>query len=272
MDDGNRCYIINNQILGYYIGGWAGHYPFNAYYQLSRLFDNLITRKSFPKQLHKFFTSTSDLPSAFQHSPLIGDINDYFHHVVRLETKIDEQLFAPVILYNIYYKNHQLRQEYDPINLTSQEAFLIFSNILANDRCYFYDQRIPIEDIDVKSTYHSHHYASYGESYDRLARYSHNYMLYLKDALLSKTLTPYEIAFHSGNRILCNLSYLQPIESFTRQILTELEKPENLSMNRKIIYYCFLNELSCQYNPSLELELNHQYFTGKLEQLIDKKF
>jgi len=272
MDNQNQCYKINNQIVGYRMGGWAGHYPFNAFYQLNRLFDKQITRKVFPQQLHDYFTSTSDLPPDFKNGFLIGDLNDSFHHIVRLEIEINEQLYAPVILYNIYYRNHNHRREFDPINLTSKEAFLIFSNILTNDRCYFYDSKIPFEDNDLKSTFHPHHYKSYGEHYNRLAHFGHNYLLYLRDELLSKSLTPYEVAFHGGIRLLCFLSHLKPVKNFACKIIGEIEEPDNLARNRKIVYYCFLNALSFYSSLGSELELDELTLNEKLEQLINKKF
>ncbi|NPD90368.1 MAG: hypothetical protein HGN29_16770 [Asgard group archaeon] len=272
MDNQNQCYIINNQIVGYRMGGWAGHYPFNAFYQLHRLFDKPITRKVFPKQLLRFFTESSDLPPDFHNSFLIGDLNDYFHHVVSLETEINEQLFAPVILYNIYYKNHQKRLEFEPINLTAKEAFLIFSNILTNDRLYFYDSKISFEDTNITSTFHPYHYKSYGEHYHRLAHFGHNYLLYLRDELLSKSLTPYEVAFHGGIRLLCFLNHLKPVRDFACKIIAEIEEPDNLSRNRKIVYYCFLNALSFYSSLGSELELDEFTLNEKLEQLINKKF
>ncbi len=217
----------------------AGHYSFNAFYQLHRLFDSPITRKEIPKQLLKFFTSSTELPSNFKNSFLIGDVDDYYHHVINLQIKIAKEFYAPVILYNIYYQNHDLRQDIELINLTSREAFLIFANILANDRSYYYFSDTPFEDTDVNSVFHKYHFLSYGDDYSRLVHFGHNYLLYLKNALLSSSLSPYEIAFHRGIRLLCFLSHLKPVQDFAYLILEEINNHNVLTLNQKIIYHCF---------------------------------
>jgi len=47
-------YIIDNVILGFEQTSFQGTYPFRAYNLLLQLYNNHLTRKSIPKQFHKF--------------------------------------------------------------------------------------------------------------------------------------------------------------------------------------------------------------------------
>jgi hypothetical protein len=247
VDDGSQCYVIDNQVIGVQIGGWYGQYPFNPYYQINRIFNAPVTQKFLPKTLQKYLSESYTLPyqPLFRH--LSGYCDDYVHHIVNLDLEISDDKTQPISLKIIHYQNHERNRFFGPINLTLKEAFLLFSNILANSRCTnygFYDTTSELSIETHPNAFHDVHFNYFKADYIRLVNYSHFYMHYLKNELLTGSLTPYEVAFYGGTTLLTHLASIKPVEDFVFQAIKDITKPTDISRNQSIIYYCFLLEIS----------------------------
>jgi len=75
----------------------------------------------------------------------------------------------------------------------------------------------------------------------------------------------FEIAFYSGIHILASFVDLKPVEDFTNEAINDLATSNDLSRNRKIIYYCFLFELSRNHH------LKEKYKLELIQLLIEFK-
>ncbi|NHK32577.1 MAG: hypothetical protein FK730_14585 [Asgard group archaeon] len=281
VDNENYCYVIDNYVVGNVAGGSANHYPFNAFYNLQRLFDSIKLRKVIPHRLHQYFTNVSNLPKGYAASQLVGHIHDHCVRCVFLDMDINESNSQPVELTNIVYKDRFREFPFKPINLTSYEAFLIFANILANDRLFFYEglfeQNIIssfeyLTDELKPKIIHKYHYETFGDAYIKLVDFNHEYLFYIKEELLSKRITPYELAFYGAIRTLCFLTHLKPVQDFTYQLLEEIKSPLKLPINYQIVSYCYLNALISYSHFGHELKLFKNEDLHNLRKITQKDF
>jgi len=67
-------------------------------------------------------------------------------------------------------------------------------------------------------------------------------LLYIKEQLLEKTISPYYIQHYSGSRLLSFLHYLEPVKDYYIDICKILlEESIQLSFNEKLLYPLFLH-------------------------------
>jgi hypothetical protein len=280
MDEMTLCYIINNEVIGCTSGGMREHYPYNPYYILHKLFDSQITRKAIPERFHQFFTKLSYLPEDFKKYQIIGSTSDVHHYTIILDLKTSKSSSTPVEIFDIQFHWHSIKTTpRDSIYLTAQEAFLLFSNILANDQCMNYISAIDsnklsnFEELDVKKhldLYQSYPLKKYGKAFTNLRYFALDYMHYLKEMLLEEKITPYEISFYSGTKALAFFAHLDPVKEYVQHVLDNIEDPSNLSRNQKILYYCFINSLPYYSNQFVEIYNKQSY--KKLYNLVFKDF
>jgi len=261
IGNGCMCYVIDNQVQLIQIGGWLGQYPFNAYYQLNKLFCSEKTANFLPKKLQYYLSCNFQLPAIELHKYLSGYIgDDSVNSIISLETEITDHPFRPVTLKNIQYQEgYNTVTKFGSHNLSFKEAFFLFANILTNSHTSLFGHSETTEELTFDNHpnwFHGYWFKQYGEDYIRLVNFNHFYYQYLKNELLSGKITPYEIAFYSGTTTLASFFELEPVEDFTKQAIKDLSDSCDLSRNRKIIYYCFLLEVSNNYLLKEKYNLN----------------
>ncbi len=273
-DDGCECYIIDNEVLLAQIGGGFNLYPFNAYYQLSKILCSEQAKGFLPDNLQSYLSSSYELPTIKLHKYLAGYCDDYIHHIVSLDSEIIDHPTQPVVLRNIHYQNHGFIRKFDSINLSFKEAFLLFGNILSNGRATHpghIDSNCELTSDSHPNKFHKSWLKDYGRDYHLIVNFSHFYYHYLKSELLSGTLTPYEIAFYGGTTSLASLSNIQPVKEFTERVINSYPNFNNLSRNQKIIYYCFLLELVEKYDTTEKYNIKGYQLLDEFEVFAFKK-
>ena len=273
IGDGCVCYVIDNQVQLIRIGGWFGQYPFNAYYQLNKLFCSEKAKNFLPKKLQTYLSCSFQLPTIELHKYLSGYIgDDRVSSIISLDTEISDHPTQPVTLKNIqYYEGITTATKFGSHDLSFKEAFLLFANILSNHQATLFGFSDSMEELTIDNHpnfFHSYWPRQYGDDYISLVNFIHFYCHYLKNELLSGNLTPFEIAFYSGIPTLASFTELKPVEDFTKQALNDLTDSNNLSRNRKIIYYCFLLELSQNYHLKEKYNLNRIQLLREFETYI----
>lgn len=259
------CYVICNEIVQREIGGWFGQYPYNAYFQLTRIFCSEKTRELLPKELQPNLKCSFALPSSELKRQLAGYCDDWIQHIVSLEVEVTDHPTRPVVLKDIYYQNHDMYSKFGPFNLSLREAFLLFANIMTN----IFVNLDGLNDTSLEQFLGKHQKSMdnirtyFGEDYIYMMKFSHCYYQYLKNELLSGRITPYEIAFYSGTSLLASMHDLKPVQEFIQKAYNDLTQAESISRTQKIIYYCLLLGL-CDYTS-----IKDQYHLEKME-LITK--
>jgi len=273
VSNGCLCYVIDNQVQLLEIGGWFGQYPLNAYYQLNKLFCSEKVKDFLPRKLQSYLSCTFELPDIGLHKYLSGYIgDDAIKSIISLDTEISDHPTRPVILRNIQYQEgYNTTPKFGSHNLSLKEAFFFFANILTNIQTFHFGPANTSEELTFDSNpnmFHGFGLRNYGEDYIRLINFSHFYYLYLKNELLSGALTPYEIAFYGGTTTLASFVELKPVEDFTKKAINDLAATNDLSRNRKIIYYCFLLELSCELSIKEKYNLDRITLFREFESFI----
>ncbi len=192
IDNENHCYVLNNQLIVNREGGWAGHFPFRAFDLLTHLYNNPNARNAIPKRFHHYFESGYKRPDFEILRYLIGEVDEYPSHIVELELAYSSKNPTEVQFTDIYYHNYNPKIYFEPFAVTTQEAFLLYSSILSNDRCYFYKEDIIANynsfadfPISKESPFlHTTHLELFGEQYMQIARFGIDYLFYLQECLL----------------------------------------------------------------------------------------
>ncbi|NHK31383.1 MAG: hypothetical protein FK730_08535 [Asgard group archaeon] len=228
-------------------------YPIRAFYFLNQLYDSSITKSIIPSQLRKYFLPLSTLPVFFQKVQLIGEWCEAYYMSLLANLSIIDDIMFPVTVTNLRYYHYNFNRDFPDVKLTAKEAFLIFSNLIVNERCRYYNYTLhnssydSFEEIDDVTTMplliHEYYLKEFGDAYFQVIQYAHDYLYYLKDLLYSKLFSPYELAFYGAIPALTLFSHLLPVQKFFAQIVEEIKNPYILSRNRQIIYYCFLKSL-----------------------------
>lgn len=274
MDNENHCYVVDDQILINRIGGWAGHYPFRAFDLLTQLYHNSNSKKAIPEKFHRYFKPSYTLTDRELVRYLIGDVDVAPGHIVDLE--LDLSSSEKITLTNVYYQNHFKVTRLPSFSISHREAFLIFANILSNERCYSYRQDIAqvhssFDDIEIKedsSFVHTGHLKLIGSDYMRIVTFGLDYLFYLKEQLLNGSITPYEIAFYGGIRTLCHLSHIPIVKEYATQLLPQIQDLLINSRNEKIVTFCFLNALKFYSPLGKELHLRDSFLLKRLEKEV----
>lgn len=247
-----RTYILNNQMIVSHKHGDLSCYPYKPFKFLILLYNNKHTRVCIPQQLQKYLEKESNFPLYYNSHPLIGYEKE---HEINLNMEIDESLAKPVLLFNLEYLNRVTIKKFKfTISLTGEEAFLIFANILANSLCDNFDHMLKsnwlrdFEQLDVKDEVMLRDLSMY--------EFTLEYLKFVKQNILEKKITPYEMQHYSGSRVLAFLGKLQPIKNYFKEIHKKLLCPEKLLTNEKILYCHFLHTYrNCRlYEGDVEIE------------------
>ncbi|MGC9781275.1 MAG: hypothetical protein HZR80_18685 [Candidatus Heimdallarchaeota archaeon] len=244
-------YIVDNKFLGSDRFGGFGHYPYRAFGLLLDLFNNEITKKVFPKNLQKILDTDFNIPKIFCDDFLVGEgFNSRYHYCISLDMTITDDSKKPVLFDNITYLHGYKGKPFDvSLKFSSEEAFILLSNILANDRSYIFSglsNMYPNLDLDHSQlaeeiiALDKWRVNKFGKSYLILNSYAFEYLKYLKTELSTNRLSPYALLHFSGATSLSFLRSLPPVDSFISEVLKSLQKRKSLLFNQKVLYYTLL--------------------------------
>ena len=280
MNDNIISYIIDNQLIGSQRGGSSLHNPFSAFRLVCKLYKNEITRKVIPKPLQEILAVDFELPKYGSQELLIGaKVDRMYKYGLSLDMRVIADSTSPIELFNIrYYHGNNLILLPHSLSLTASQAFHLFANILANDRCivfadYFYGADLLVSKIDpaIKTVLQREdsNIVLYGKAFKLLTQFSFTYLHYLSEELTKNTLHPSSILQLSGATTLAYLRQLPEIDKYLKSIVKSLQKPTNLSTNEQILYYTLLYSSIESYVPDDKIHHYFEDYTDNLKSYYD---
>ena len=283
IEDTVSTFIINNELIGCMYSGGRQRWPNKAFTILRQLYESPITRNQLPKRFCDYFLNTEDIHSEKPYHCLIGEDFtpigiDYL--CLTINVKVRENKDLPVLVSNFELGGDPLNHR---IELSSKEAFFIFSNILSNTRCISYDiildktgKEIFDGSIIEKYIVSQHQHSSSLIAVDCFDRFVLSYIDFLQEQLLSDLICPNEILRLSGARLLVLLSGLEPVSRFMKKTLKKIEHYNSLSINETAMYFTLLRSLHAikgKKFPSVEKFFREENITiAGLEEKIIKYF
>ena len=271
-----EIYVINNKLLGAKTGygGFDNGSPHRAFKLVMELYNNPFSKKAIPESLWMFLDEVEspeigNVSSLYEY--LLGWHDPHANTVyLNLDIKIRENKKQSVLLQNFTFRDMVLNVEF---SLSCFEAFILFTNICLSKRIEHLGMVFGSNKIDwnfekiarekglekwddyyevyVDEIVRNHpkkmedelrkRYSEDNKAGNCISHFSLNYLFYLREQLINKTITPMEILRLSGAAVLTYLAPdFQPIENFILQIIEEMKKPEKLSLNKKIMYTTLL--------------------------------
>ncbi len=241
-----RKHTNSNIIMTSYDFGHGHISPGVAFLFLKIIYQNEACRKAFPTELIKHFEKIKDqkLPSHYSSFMRCFEYGNK-KHSIHLSMKIAEEKSnpKPVTLYNFSYESELLDKT---IHLNPTEAFFILANICTNAFCRgilplakkSFEKLLFRQIIRKSNVLHQ----------EVVAAFIVDYLKYIRKEFKSGKITPSEILRYSGARLLQYLSQDQIVQNFIKQIIDELEEYQNLSRNKKIMYFTLMMLFSKQSN------------------------
>ncbi|MBK5113408.1 MAG: hypothetical protein KGD59_05655 [Candidatus Heimdallarchaeota archaeon] len=276
-------YIIDNQVLGTksYVG--VSTYPYRAYHLLLELAANEHVRKALPKELLSSLDLRTEVPAFFSKDYLIGEMsNNYGSRCLTLDITIDESVSQSIQLTNIQYL-HGTSKMILPAEprLTPIYAFLLFANILANNRSTLYRHLLKefhladFEQLKVQEDivdFERGRLQSIGPIYSDLNEFSFQYLKFLKRNLLNESISPKEILYTSGAKTLAFLGSLPVVTAYLEEIKQKL-RTQQLPYNQQVLYHTFRSSFIREFDENWKKHHEENaFFLSLFERDVAKEF
>jgi len=245
-------YVIGNELIGCQEEVLHDFYPERAFESLYQLYKNEQTRKQIPKRLWKYF-GEKVVHSKF---PCIaGQLGEGRNNCLMYQMKIEPSAKKPVRIEEIaivqnsaegYFVNKLPMK----VQLTTQEAFLVFANTCtaaAYDRLdyrYNFHKEGKFEQEKMSEVVEKNINESTNE-YDLkilpIYLFSLEYIQYIREQIKKKELTPEKILRVGGARALIAIANEIEVKEYIHFIAKEIqENYANLTKKQKIQYYTIL--------------------------------
>jgi len=252
-------YIIDNQIIGFDEYYTDHQHPGKAFNILHKLNTHEITKKIIPTHLQQILESSVG-KRRIPHYSLAGELDGGVEYCLFLTMRIDQEQEKPV-----HIDNFAIVHEYAPlehldvnplgiaITLTSEEAFILFSNLCVTSLMYYFSRQIPTNEYTYeiftkiiesqKAIVQEKKQPSiiYSQLKADIINYSLAYLQYLNQRINDSSITPQEILRLSGMKALSLLTFNPRIQSFYEVISEILKKNySQFTAIEKIMYYSLL--------------------------------
>ncbi|MHA1157029.1 MAG: hypothetical protein ACTSQK_13060, partial [Candidatus Heimdallarchaeota archaeon] len=306
-----EIYVLNNNLLGAITD--AGSFDWGSAARPFQLLYELNEKTTIGKELSvelRNFLENIDFQNIKARSQLFEYLlgwNDPYSKIpyLDLELKNHPKKEDTMVLYNIIYRNAKLDFE---IELTNFETFILLANIyiskflddfegliLSEGKNWSLERFQEIGMIDRWGELSSEENAIIKENSEgkkqsqafpwksKKEHFSLLYLKYIRELLITKKITPLEILRLSGAPVLVILApNFSLIYEFVKQILEELQKVEQLSFNRKIMYFTLLEMIDDKLNSKdfkdpvyllvKEFYDEHYSIIHSLSNLLEKRF
>jgi len=253
-------YIIDNQIIGFDEYYTDHQHPGKAFNILHKLNAQEVTRKIIPTHLQQILEKSVG-KRRIPHYSLAGELDGGVEYCLFLTMRIDQEQEKPV-----HIDNFAIVHEYAPlehldvnhlriaITLTSEEAFILFSNLCVTSLMFYFSRQIPTNEYTyeiftkiienqkvIVQEKKKQPTINYSQLNADIITYSHAYLQYLNERISNSSITPQEILRLSGMKALSLLTFNSRVQSFYEEISELLKKNyPQLTATAKIMYYSLL--------------------------------
>lgn len=244
-------YVIGNELIGCQEEALHEFYPERAFESLYQLYKIEQTRKQIPKRLWKYFEKVvhSKFPC------IAGQLGEGRNNCLIYQMKIEPSAKKPVRIEEIaivqnsdegYFVNKLPMK----VQLTAQEAFLVFANTCtaaAYDRLdYRYNfhkeekfEQEKLSEVVKKNVNESEN--EYDLKILPIYLFSLEYIQYIREQIKKKELAPEKIFRLGGARVLIAIANEIEVKEYIHFIAKEIqENYANLTKKQKIQYYTIL--------------------------------
>jgi len=267
MDDGNKVeiplvlqmfdpvavFVVNNENRGFELYVDVEQHPLKPYTVLFDLYINLGNHETLPELLYNHFKEYPQRGKTIYDEVHLECFAGDHHNLARYDcinfaTKIITKPRPAVLLHNFKYGRFSMGTIIDldiTVNLTIQEAFIIFSNMCVNTLWYWWwdglRKSLPrnFENREKLENYLKESKAILPEDIC-FQFYAFDYLKYLSDQLLSDKLLPLELLRLNGAPLLAIFYFLPQVKNFLSIIFAELDNFDEVSERKKILYLQFL--------------------------------
>ncbi|MHA1186746.1 MAG: hypothetical protein ACTSSK_07720 [Candidatus Heimdallarchaeota archaeon] len=261
LDNFSSVIIIDNNLIRFHRYGIGFVHQYGSSFKLVfQLYSNANTRKVFPKQLRTILEPNymKSIASNIPDDCLIGEFDQWYIHCLKVNLAFTDDSALPVLVNNFEFYHHMNKRKdlNVEVNLSADDAFLLFSNLCAINAVYsfnttlHYNQRVSYnKHLLLKELEESYQYSKNSNlKFASLFYYNRLYGLHYIEFLLNK-INQNEISLQkilrlNGASILAFLVDNPVISRFAKEILNELlENQEELTLNQKAIYLAFLRQI-----------------------------
>ncbi|NHK30367.1 MAG: hypothetical protein FK730_03385 [Asgard group archaeon] len=255
--------VIDNTVIGFRGYGFQEHYPSKAFQTLRQFYANPRTRKDIPEKFHKYLEFKEVYNNRYMDSGgyfwLVGNHDEgNCHQCLHIEVEITEKKEKqPALIKNfafVHMEPWNNKAELTPIEkevrLSSKEAFFLFANIcttalltefwysLIMKKSQSFMPEIIREGI---REYRQRDPTNVPELNQQIRNFAIDYLEYLLEELQQKKITPEEVLWASGMRLLIFLIEEPIIYQYIQKVKKELiENYQQLTFNQKLMYFCLI--------------------------------
>jgi len=280
LDEPLAFYMLNDTLIGYKIYGSNEHQPYQSFILLRELITAQPNSSFVPDSLRKYFTSL--LSTNFTYP-------DIWHYIIG--TKIYQgnnftlnfSLNLSALPHLVYFKDFSYMC--NPFDLTLQfspsEAFFLLANICANSKAsehwsFYYQQHLSFPSRTARQQLRNICINDLiGPSKVFVNLFVYDYMVYLRQQLLSGTLSPYDLLRNNGSLILAFFGDLPSVTAFLRSIMIELQENPLLTFNQQLLYFTALESAQGPTKigqEAIAFSREHPEIISRLEKLLYKEF
>jgi len=245
FDETIVTYVIGNRIVGCTDEiPFEEQNPFNSFEILNMLFSSDDLKQHLPFQLYHYFNNNIHAENSLSSRCLIGEDYSLIYGkgsgnsvlCLRLDAKIIKNQATKVLLYNITCDGKPLERD---VELSSEDAFLIFSNLCTNvfRSGYYRDMKQSKQEVFDSSIVKQ---IKHDSPIKTINNFCVAYLDYLKKSLNEGTILPIDILRTGGIGVLHLFEELHPVKNFMLTMLDELKHFQTLPINLTIVYYTLL--------------------------------
>jgi len=256
--------------------------PKKSYNFLNSLYENPISQKELPDRFVDHFKKNKSISSDSVFTSCFGGTDDSHGGLPCIDFSIDlnDGERMSIVLKDFIYgkrsRNDFISMNFE-VKLSTFEAFLIFSNICANNLIYWwwdlYDKDIQ-EILDDKQKIQALIKESIrGKEQYNLHLFSMGYLYYLKTSLEILDITPLELLRLNGAPVLSLFSQIPVLQNFNEELFKTLLAKESIPENTKVVCYSYIKHLEYTQNKSfMTFQKNNPDILTDLEKEVTCEF